>query len=101
MKKNKIKEKKRKMLSNNLNKEKFYMEESEKEVLGQQIIEETTNRMRMEGIDRERFKTCIDEDEDDVDDDTDDAVEMDEIEGESNEEVFEVDDAETEEKPKG
>ena len=28
------------MLSNNLNKEKFYMEESEKEVLGQQIIEE-------------------------------------------------------------
>ena len=74
------------------------MEESEKEIFGQQIIGETTNRMRMEGIDREeRFQTCrnnVDEDNDD----TDDTGEMDEIEWESDDEVFEEDDVEKEEK---
>ena len=75
------------------------IEESESEVFGQQIIGETTNRMRMEGMDRDRFLTCIVSDDDD-DDDTDDTVDMEEIEGEKDE-VFEDDDVETEEKLKG
>ena len=74
------------------------IEESESEVFGQQIIGETTNRMRMEGMDRDRFLTCIVSDDDDEDDPDD--VDMEEIEGEKDE-VFERDDDETEEKLKG